>query len=77
MPAGHAEITVAYLTSTIRHRPVEVLLTPADGVPQTCVVNLDTINSVPKKALQDRICLLTVRTMAEVKAAIVEALDLP
>ena len=40
MPAGHGEITVAYLTSSIRQRPVEVLLTPRDGVRKTCVVNL-------------------------------------
>ncbi len=39
MPPGHGEITVAYLTSKIRHRPVEVLLTPADGISRTCVVN--------------------------------------
>jgi mRNA interferase MazF len=65
MPAGRGEITVAYLTSTIRNSPVEVLLTPADGVSRTCVVNLRGL-----------ICTLSPAKMAEVKTAIIEALDL-
>src|SRR5262249_14118203 len=76
MPAGRGEITVAYLTSTIRHRDVEVLLTPSDGVPKQSVVNLDSINTIPKSALKYFICRLSTAKMAEVKAAIVEALDL-
>ena len=76
MPAGRGEITVAYLTSTIRHRSVEVPLTRRDGVPMNCVVNLDSINTIPKSALRRLICMLTAAKMAEVKAAIVEALAL-
>ncbi len=76
MPASRGEITVAYLTTTIRHRNVEVLLTPGDGVPRTCVVNLDSINTVPKSALRYRICALSASKMDEVKTAIIEALDL-
>lgn len=76
MPAGRGELTVAYITSTIRHRLVEVLLGPADGMPKTCVVNLDSINTVPKKVLRYRICSLSPARMDEVKAAIIEALGL-
>ncbi len=76
MPPGHGEITVAYLTSKLRHRPVEVLLTPADGVSRTCVVNLDTINTIPKSALNGLICTLSPAKMDAVKQAIIEALDL-
>jgi mRNA interferase MazF len=76
MPAARGEITVAYLTTTVRHLPVEVPLTPADGVPTPCVVNLDSINTIPKTALRRLICTLSPAKMAEVKAAIVEALDL-
>ena len=76
MPASRGEITVAYLTSIIRHVPVEVLLTPADGVPINCVVNLDSVNTVPKSSLRRLICTLSAARMAEVKAAILEALDL-
>ena len=76
MPPGHPGITVAYLTSTIRHRTVEVLLTPADGVPRTSVVNLDAINTIPKSTLRSLICTLSPVKMDAVKAAIVEALGL-
>ncbi len=76
MPPGRGEITVAYITSTIRHRDVEVLLTPVDGMPRRCVVNLDSINTIPKSSLQGRICALSAAKMDEVKEAIVKALDL-
>src|SRR6516165_3758335 len=71
MPAGHGEITVAYLTSTIRNRPEEVLLTPADGVHKTCVVNLDAINTIPKSCLKYVVCSLSPAKMDEVKKAII------
>jgi mRNA interferase MazF len=76
MPPGHGEITVAYLTSRIRHRAVEVLLTPSDGVYKNWVVNLDTINTVPKSYLKYLMCTLSPARMDEVKKAIIEALDL-
>ncbi len=76
MPPGRGEITVAFLTSTIRGWPVEVLLTPADGVANPCVVNLDSINTIPKRFLRRLICTLSAAKMAEVKMAIIEALDL-
>ena|SRR5436190_23143856 len=76
MPARRNEITVAYLTTTIRNVPVEVLLTSSDGVAQDCVVNLDSINTIPKRTLRGRICTLSATKMDEVKAAIVVALDL-
>ena len=76
MPAGRGEITVAYLTTTVRNLPVEVPLTQADGVPQDCVVNLDSINTIPKRSLRGLICTLSPAKLAEVKTAIIEALDL-
>jgi mRNA interferase MazF len=76
MPPGRGEITVAYLTTTVRHLSVEVPLTPADGIPTPCVVNLDSINTVPKSALRRLICTLPPAKMAEVKTAIMEALNL-
>jgi mRNA-degrading endonuclease toxin of MazEF toxin-antitoxin module len=76
MPQGRGEITVAYCTTTIRRRPVEVLLTPREGMPSVGVVNLDSINTVEKSCLMYRICTLSAAKMLEVKAAIIEALDL-
>src|SRR6266550_1821585 len=76
MPAGRGEITVAYVTSTIRQREVEVLLTTADGMPRSCVVNLDSINTIAKSKLRGLICSLSAVKMDAVKAAIQVALDL-
>jgi mRNA-degrading endonuclease toxin of MazEF toxin-antitoxin module len=73
MPPGHEKITVAYPTSTIRNRPVEVFLTPADGVYKTCVVNLDAINTIPKRYLKYVMCTLSPAKMDEVKQAILRA----
>ena len=43
-------ITVAPLTTTIRDIPSEILLTPEeDGVPETCVVNMDNIQTIYKR----------------------------
>ncbi|MHB1422204.1 MAG: type II toxin-antitoxin system PemK/MazF family toxin [Gemmataceae bacterium] len=71
MPASRPEITVAYLTTKPRNRRVEVALTTAsDGVKQDSVVNLDSINTIPKIKLVKRICKLSPAKMDEVKDAI-------
>jgi mRNA interferase MazF len=76
MPARREEITVAYVTSKKRYPGVEVLLTPADGVDQECVVNLDSINTIPKRWLERRIGKLSSAQMRQVSNAIRFALDL-
>jgi mRNA interferase MazF len=68
-------ITVAFVTTTIRNIPVEVKLTPADGMPKECVVNPDVVNTVPKSALANRICTLTPAKLAAVARAARFALD--
>ena len=42
------EITIAPVTSTIRDIPSEVLLSPFDGMPRDCAINLDHIQTVSK-----------------------------
>ena len=69
-------VTVAFLTTTIRDIPVEVKLTPAEGVPRECVVNLDLINTIPKTNLAMRICSLPAARLDAVDAAVRFALDL-
>ncbi len=77
MPASRPEITVAYLTTKPRNRWVEVALTAAaDGVKHDSVVNLDSINTIPKDWLIKRICKLSPAKMDDVKRAIIEALDM-
>ena len=68
--------TVALLTTTARHIPVEVPLTPADGVPKECVVNADLLTTIPKSALTSRITTLSAARLNDVEAAIKFALDL-
>jgi mRNA interferase MazF len=70
-------VTVAEITSTIRSIPVEVLLGKNDGMDRDCVVNLDTIMTIPKQLLVERITVLGGHKMALVNQAIRFALGLP
>ncbi|HSU68623.1 MAG TPA: type II toxin-antitoxin system PemK/MazF family toxin [Tepidisphaeraceae bacterium] len=74
--AVRSGVLVAFLTTTVRNIPVEVKLTPVDGVPKDCVVNLDLITTLPKSALGYRICSLSAERMSEVASALHFALDL-
>lgn len=68
------ELTVAPLTSTVRDIPTEVLLTPADGMPRTCAVNLDHVQTVPKGRIEALIATLSPSRMHEVRGALLFAL---
>lgn len=67
-------LTIAPITSTIRDIPTEVYLSPADGMPAECVVNLDNIQTVPKVQIGTLITTLAVERMADVKQAVSFAL---
>ena len=69
-------VTVAVITRTIRNIPVEVLLGQEDGMPTKCVVNLDSILTIPKSRLTESITTLSNEKMVEVAKAIFFALDL-
>lgn len=62
-------VTVAPITSTIRSIPTEVVLTKADGLPTTCAVNFDNLQTVRKTNIGDRIARLTTQKMKEARAA--------
>jgi mRNA interferase MazF len=70
-------VTVAEVTSTIRGIPVEVELGPEDGLPKKCVVNLDTIVTIRKDLLIERIALLRDGKIDQIDSAIKFALSLP
>ncbi|MBI2167120.1 MAG: type II toxin-antitoxin system PemK/MazF family toxin [Candidatus Omnitrophica bacterium] len=70
-------VTVAEVTSRIRNIPVEVPLGPEDGMPKKCVVNLDVINTVPKKLLTERVTTLSNGKLQAVEDALKFALALP
>ena len=70
-------VTIAPVTTRIRDIPVEVRLEPSDGLPRECAINLDTITTIPKSLLVDRIALLSPEKLQAINEAIKFALDLP
>lgn len=70
------EATVAPITSTIREIPSEVVLTRADGMPRDCAVNLDHVQTVPQRRIGALITSLGSRRMAEVRTALLFALQM-
>lgn len=70
-------ITVAEVTSTIRGIPVEVVLGPEDGLPKKCAVNLDTIVTIRKELLTEKITILRSEKIEQINSAIKFALSLP
>ena len=70
-----AEVTVAPVTRTIRDIPTEVVLTPDDGMPETCAANLDHIQTVSRARVGSLITTLSRERMAQVAAALRFALD--
>lgn len=69
-------VTVAEVTSTIRGIPVEVELGREDGLPKKCVVNLDTIVTIRKDLLIERIAILRDEKIEQLNSAIKFALSL-
>jgi mRNA interferase MazF len=69
-------VTIAPITSTIRSIPTEVVLTEADGLPNTCAANFDNLQTVNKSQIGTRIAHLTSRKMREAVVALTFALEL-
>ncbi len=70
-----AEVTVAPVTSTIRDIASEVPLGETDGMPRSCAVNLDHIQTVAKNKVGKLIATLDMEKLAELRSAIRFALD--
>jgi len=70
-------VTVAEVTTKVRGIPVEVPLSTEDGLPKTCVANLDTIVTIRKDLLVERIALLRKGKIEQINDAISFALALP
>ena len=71
-----ANITVAPVTTRIRSIPTEVELGPNDGLPQKCVANLDSLQTIRKALLRERIGILSASKLAAVEEGIRFALGL-
>ena len=63
-------ITVAEVTTKIRGIPVEVVLGPEDGLQKKCVVNVDTLATIRKDILIERISLLRSEKVRQIEEAI-------
>ncbi|MBF0478224.1 MAG: type II toxin-antitoxin system PemK/MazF family toxin [Candidatus Omnitrophica bacterium] len=69
-------VPVAQITTTVRNIPVEIPLNKKDGLPELCVADLDTITTIRKSILTERICALKAEKMHAVDKAIKFALAL-
>ena len=69
-------VIVAPITTRIRHIHSEVLLGTDDGMPRDCVANLDTIATIPKDCLRNRLVTLSTHKLKEIDAATRFALGL-
>ena len=68
------EVTVAPVTSTIRDIPSEVLLSPHDGMPGDCAINLDHMQTVSKGRVGALITTLSADKMVQIRQALLFAL---
>ena len=57
--AVRALVTVVPVTSRARRIASEVSLGPGDGLPRACVANADTITTIAKSTLTDRVTALS------------------
>ena len=71
-----ALVTVAPVTTRTRSIPAEVPLGPRDGLPKPCVVNLDSIITIARSVVRERIASLNPEKLSAVDAAIHFALGL-
>ncbi|PWB79243.1 MAG: hypothetical protein C3F08_07235 [Candidatus Methylomirabilota bacterium] len=69
-------VTVAPVTTRVRRIASEVLLGPEDGLPRSCVVNLDTIITIAKDSLRGHIANLSQTKLRAVEEALHFALGL-
>jgi len=67
------DVLIAPVTSTIRGIPSEVALGLADGMPQSCAINLDHVQTVASDRLGAVITTLTPSRMTEVRDALLFA----
>ena len=70
------QVTIGPVTTRVRGIPVEVELDREDGLPRVCVVNLDTIATIPKDRLDECIAQLRPEKMQAVDDAIRFALGI-
>jgi mRNA interferase MazF len=69
-------VIVASVTTKIRHIPSEVPLNLEDGLPKPCVINLDTITTIAKVSLREKLATLSSKKLEAVEVALCFALGI-
>jgi mRNA interferase MazF len=69
-------VTVALVTTRIRRIPTEVMLGRGEGLPRRCVANLDSLATVPKRLLTERLATLGPAKLSAIDRALRFALGL-
>jgi len=70
-------VTVAPVTTAVRHIETEVILEPADGMPRVCAVALDNIQTIPRALLGGVIARLSQERIRQIFQAIRRTFDMP
>ena len=70
-------VLVVEVTTTVRAIPQEVSLGQREGLPRSCVANLDALRTIPKHCLDERIGRLSSGRQVEVKRALGHVLHWP
>lgn len=70
-------VVVALVTRTVRQLPTEVALGRRQGLPVSCVVNLDNVLTVPRHRLRRLMGACDADKITELNRAIKAALDVP
>lgn len=68
-------VAVALVTRTVRQLPTEVILGRRQGLPASCVANLDNVLTVPRHRLKRLMGACDADKIAELNDAIRTALD--
>ena len=68
-------VVVALVTRTIRHLPTEVALGRRQGLPVSCVANLDNLLTIPRDRLKRLMGACDANKITELNQAINAALD--
>jgi mRNA interferase MazF len=64
-----ARVLVAEVTTTVRNIPQEVRLGRREGLPRTCVANLDAARTIPRAVLTERVGAMAAARHQDVKRA--------
>jgi mRNA interferase MazF len=69
-------VMIAPVTTRMRNIPTEVELGPQDGMPRPCVINCDSLATIPKARLRSKITTLSPTKLRKLNQAIRFALGL-